>query len=92
MIVFDDRVTSVFSIVLTTDVVSTDDVIGEDAWVSSVELKVVVGTNVDDTVDVVGDPHITLRFPNDPSGIPRKKVISLKLLYICRLITSRIKS
>lgn len=75
----EDRVASVFSIGLPTDVdvvvVSVDGSIGEDACDTRVEVKVVVDV-VDDAVVVatsVGDPHITLRFPFNPVEIPVTK-------------------
>lgn len=75
----EDRVASVFSIGLTTDVdvvvVSVDGSVGLDACDNSVEVKVVVDV-VDDAVVVatsVGDPHITLRFPFNPVEIPVTK-------------------
>lgn len=77
----EDRVASVFSIGLTTDVdvdvvvVSVDGSKGEDACDNRVEVKVVVDV-VDDAVVVatsVGDPHITLRFPFNPVEIPETK-------------------
>lgn len=75
----EDRVTSVFSIGLTTDVdvvvVSVDGSVGLDACDNCVEVKVVVDV-VDDAVVVatsVGDPHITLRFPFNPVEIPVTK-------------------
>lgn len=77
----EDRVASVFSIGLTTDVdvvvVSVDGSIGEDACDNRVEVKVTVVVDVvDDAVVVatsVGDPHITLRFPFNPVEIPVTK-------------------
>lgn len=76
----DDRVASVLSIGLTTDVdvvvVSVDGSIGEVACDNRVEVKVVVDV-VDDTVVVAdsgGDPHITLRFPFDPPAIQQQKL------------------
>lgn len=68
----DDRVTSVLSMVLTTDVDSIDDSIAEYACDNCVEVKVVLEIVVDDKVAVAnfgGDPHITLRFPRDPPEI-----------------------
>lgn len=72
---FEDGVTSVYSIALTTDVnvvvVSIDGSIGADACDNCVEVRVVV-ENVDDTVVVAasnGDPHITLIFPYKPPEI-----------------------
>lgn len=67
--VFEERVTSVFSMVLTTNVDSIDDAVGEDACGTCVWVKVVVEIVVDDTVDVAlsdEDPHITLIFPLYP--------------------------
>lgn len=75
----DDRVASVFSIGLTTDVdvvvVSVDGSIGEVACDNRVEVKVVVDV-VDDTVvaDSGGDPHITLRFPFNPPAIQQQEL------------------
>lgn len=61
-------VTSVFSMVLTTDAVSTDDAICVDASDNCVE--VVFRTVVGDTVDAsCGNPHITLKFPPPPPKI-----------------------
>lgn len=69
---FEDRVTSVFSMVLTTDVESTDDSIGYDVCDNCVEVKVGVETVFNETV-VVGasdeDPHVTLKLPSTPSEI-----------------------
>lgn len=58
--------------VLTTNVDSIDDAIGEDACDNWLEVKVVVETVGDDTVVVGasdGDPHITLKFPLTPPEI-----------------------
>lgn len=67
--------TSVFSMVLTTDVDSVDDSIGigEDECDNCEKVKVVEETVVDDTVvsaDSDGGPHVMLRFPFNPSEIP----------------------
>lgn len=71
----EDRVESIFSMGLTTDVdvviVSVDGSIGLDACDNCVEVKVVAEI-VDDAVVVaasVEDPHITLRFPFNPPEI-----------------------
>lgn len=76
-----DRVASVFSMGLTTDVdvivVSVDGSIGLDACDNCVEVKVVVEI-VDDAVAVaasVEDPHITLRFPFNPPEIQGTGVV-----------------
>lgn len=65
--VFENRVTSVRSSGLTTDVDFIDDAKG-DACDNCVEVKVVMETVVDDTV-VVEDPHVTLKFPYFPPEI-----------------------
>lgn len=76
-----DRVASVFSMGLTTDVdvivVSVDGSIGLDACDNCVEVKVVVEI-VDDAVVVaasVEDPHITLRFQFNPPEIQGTGVV-----------------
>lgn len=63
---FEDWVTSVFSMVLITVVEYIEDSTGDDACDNCVEVKVVVETVFDDTVVVGasdGVPHVTLKLP-----------------------------
>lgn len=69
--VLDDRVTSVFLEMFTTDVDSLDDGIGDDACDNFVEFKVVAKIVVNVAVVVAvsdGYPHITLKLPFNPPG------------------------
>lgn len=74
---FEDWVTSVFSMVLTTDVESIDESTGDDACDNRIEVKVIVVETVFDVVgESDGEPHVTLRLPFfNPSEIQKSEVI-----------------